>query len=99
MAMPNTMGPMPVVNPAGRFGSAPSITGAILVISCCSSRIKRTPKIGPTVVPKPPMIIMPIYSIESIMVKFSALRKPVQWANKEPATPARKQPMKKASSL
>ncbi len=90
---------MPVVNPAGRVENVFSMTGEMNVIPCCNIRIKMTPKIGPIAVPKPPMIIMPIYRMDSIKVKFSAFMKPVQWASSEPAIPARKQPIKKAVSL
>ena len=58
-----------------------------------------TPKMGPMVVPKPPIIIMPINNIESAIVKLSVFIKPTQWANNEPDIPAKKQPIKKARSL
>ena len=91
---------MPVANPAGNAVKLLSRRGVSSMVNSWSRRrMKIAPKIGPNVVPRPPMIIIPTYSIDCIKLKCSAFMNPIQWASSEPAIPAKKQPIKKARSL
>ena len=95
---PNTIGAIPAVNPEVKLGKASS-AGDRWTTPTSRRRMKIAPRIGPRVVPRPPMIIMPMYRIEFAKVKLSVLIKRIQCANNDPAIPAKKQPVKKASSL
>ena len=66
IANPKSNGAMPEVKPGGRLGKAFCKAGDSFVTSTSRKRMKMTPNMGPIVVPRPPMIIIPINKTESV---------------------------------
>jgi hypothetical protein len=59
IARPKSMGAIPTTKPLDRLGKAARSAGEMWVTSTFKSWMKITPKMGPIVVPRPPIIIIP----------------------------------------